>query len=197
MEIPDQEDLQMPTFFSRLWRHGLIAVIILTVASGLGMASILGDTVEIQYRFPNVTTLFGLSATGVVTAGGVTLNLFDNQHVIVLPDSVQMVGVRDPSTFFQPGSFNGVSVQDLTHPSVFTGFSIDPATTIAAFNLSDVSISGGLLFINYQNLTTPLHSLAQVDFTTGATIPEPATIGLTLLALGLLVYLRQARRART
>jgi PEP-CTERM motif len=174
-----------------------LAVLVLSVlGSTAARADIIGDTVVIQYLYPNSSTEFGLSATGVVTSTGVTLNLFSNQSITVFGGDVQMVGVRDPSSSFVGATFNGVSIQDLTNPSAFTTFSIDPATTIPGFNLSDVSIQGGLLFINYQGLTTPLGSLAQVDFTgSNSTVPEPSTITLLLLGSGALSTLLRRRGA--
>jgi PEP-CTERM motif len=174
-----------------------LAVLVLSVlGSTAARADIIGDTVVIQYLFPDSSTQFGLSATGVVTSTGVTLNLFSNQSITVFGGDVQMVGVRDPSSSFVGATFNGVSIQDLTNPSAFTTFSIDPATTIPGFGLSDVSIQGGLLFINYEGLTTPLGSLAQVDFTGGnSTVPEPSTITLLLLGSGALSTLLRRRGA--
>jgi hypothetical protein len=161
----------------------LMAVLFLSAASGLGMAtSILGDTVTIEYLYPDSSTQFGLSATGTVTASGVTLNLFGNQTVTVFGTDVQMLGTI--SSGFASAAFNGVSIQDLTNPAAFTGYSLDPATTIGAFNISDVSITSGLLYINYQGLSTPQGSLAQVDFTSASSVPEPGT--LPLIAAGLL-----------
>jgi hypothetical protein len=163
----------------------VMAALFLSAGSSTGMAtSILGDTVTIQYLYPNSSTQYGLSATGTVTATGVTLNLFGNQSVTIFANDVQMVGINSNGSFFSSAAFNGVSIQDLTNPSAFAGYSVDPATTIPAFNISDVSISGGLLYINYQGLSTPLGSLAQVDFTTAASVPEPGT--LPLLTAGLL-----------
>ena len=54
----------------RLIATGLFAISI--AASSASAAGILGDTVQIQYLYPNNTTQFGLSAMGTVTAAGVT-----------------------------------------------------------------------------------------------------------------------------
>jgi hypothetical protein len=162
----------------------LLAVLILSaLGSTAARADILGDTVVIQYLYPDSSTQYPLSATGVVTSTGVTLNVFGNQNVTVFGTDVQMVGLQ---SFFWPVVFNGVSIDDLTNPSAFTAFSIDPATNIPGFNLSDVFIQGGLLFVNYQGLTTPAGSLAQVDFSgsNNSTVPEPS--GLMLVGTGVI-----------
>src|ERR1700744_4687262 len=134
----------------RLIATGLFAISI--AANSASAAGILGDTVQIQYLYPNNTTQFGLSAMGTVTAAGVTLNLFGNQTVTVFPTDVQMVDVNGTGSSFLSAAFNGVSIQDLTNPSAFTSFSDDPVTNLAAFNNGDISLSGGILFINYQGL---------------------------------------------
>jgi len=182
--------------FSRPWLLRLQLALLLSIFSGAAaMANgISGDTVVIQYLFPNSTTPFCCntsgpsSATGVVTASGVSLTVNNSAQITVFNNSVQMLEILQPfGSSFQAASFNGVSIQDLTNPSAFTGFSVNPATTVPGFNISDVSISGGLLFINFQNLTVPLNSLIQVDFTTAApttSVPEPST--LVLLVAGLL-----------
>jgi hypothetical protein len=174
----------------------LLPVLVLsTVASTAARASILGDTVAIQFLFPTSSTLFGLSATGVVTSSGVTLNLFNNQAVTVFGDDVAMVGTNPSGSSFSAATFNGVSVQDLTNPTAFTSFSIDPSTDIAGFTSSNVSIQSGILFINYEGLSTPLNSRAVVDFSGGSNspVPEPSTITLLLLGSGTLTTLIRRR----
>ena len=181
---------------SRPWLLRIQLVLLLSMFSGgVAMADgISGDTILIQYLFPNSTTPFCCNssgpntATGVVSASGVSLTVNSSAQITVFNNNVQMLEILQPfGSKFQAASFNGVSIQDLTNPSAFTGFSINAATTVPGFNLSDVSISGGLLFINFQNLTVPLNSLIQVDFTTAApttSVPEPNT--LVLLVAGLL-----------
>ena len=172
----------------------LLVLIVSLVAGGAVMADgISGDTIIIQYLYPNSTTPYCCNssgpntATGVVTAGGVSLTVNNSAQITVFNNNVQMLEILQPGgSTFQPASFNGVSIQDLTNPSAFMGFSVDPATTVPGFSISDVSVSGGLLFINFQGLRVPLNSLIQVDFTTEPpnSVPEPST--LALLAAGLL-----------
>ena len=167
----------------------LLSAMMLFVMVSIAHADITGDTIEIQYFYPNNVTLYpsvfpsSNPVTGAVTAAGLTMDLFYNQDVTVYPTSVNMVGINTSGSFFVTAAFNGVSITDLTNPSAFTAFSVDPASNVIGFNSSDVSLIGGVLYINYEGLNTPYGSLAQVDLTAPAGVPEPTT--LLLLGLGL------------
>ena len=162
-------------------RYLLAAFLFLLVASSFASAGILGDTVDIQYLYPDMNTQYGLSASGVVTAGGVSLNLFDNQLVTVFADHVDFTALRDSS--FLTANFNGVSVQDLTNSSAFSSAFADAASNVVGFDNTRISIVGGLLYINMEGLSTPDPSLARTDFS-GSSVPEPGS--LLLLGTGAL-----------
>jgi hypothetical protein len=145
--------------------HGVMLREISPEAAPANPLSILGDTVEIQYRYPNMNTLYGITSTGVVSSEGVRMNLFENQEVVVLPNSVVMIDLKPSGTSFQGADFNGVSIRDVTNPYAFGAVVIGVDTNIAGFSLSSVSVnSDGLLFVNYEGLEIPAGSFARVGF---------------------------------
>ena len=59
----------------------------------------------------------GVMTSGVVTPEGVRLDLYNNQEIVVFPDSVDLFALDDGS--FGSAAFNGVSVRDVTNPYAF------------------------------------------------------------------------------
>ena len=197
----------MPVPHKSLWFRRLgLALLVLPLAVNGALAGILGDTVQIEYLYPNMTTPYGISTTGVVTDSGVRLNLFDNQEILVLPNAIEMVGIRSAGSSFESADFNGISVTDLTDPSAITFAFVGPASDVAGFNRSDISLIDGVLFINYEGLSTPFESLARVDIdatrgspnasvlTESSSVPEPSTAPLVVIGLGLWMSALMLRR---
>ena len=95
------------------------------------------------------------------------------------------------TSFFISVPFNGVSVTDLTNPGIFTAAFANAASTDVGFDNTRAWVTGGVLFINMQGISTVTGGLAQTDFTTGS-VPEPGS--LMLLGSGILGVLGTMRR---
>lgn len=126
--------------------------------------SILGDTVLIQVRYPNMSTPYVLMSQGVVTNDGVILNDFNNDVIGVYPNSVDLKDLSPTGATFEGAAFNGFSITDLTNPDAFTGVSMSVKTNIPGFGTANISEVGGVLFLNYQSLSTPQGSFSRVRF---------------------------------
>jgi|SRR5271157_313357 len=171
-------------------RTAIAATLFLMFACSIASAGILGDTVKIDYLYPDSSTSYGLSTTGVVTGAGLGLDLFGLQQVTAYSDHVDIVAIT--SSFWIATAFNGVSVTDLTNPGIFTSALADAASTDPGFDNSRVWVTGGVLFINMEGISTVTGGLARTDFTTGTPTPEPGS--LLLLGSGFLGVLGTMRR---
>jgi hypothetical protein len=163
---------------------GLLLVLICVVAAFPARASsLLGDTIQVNYLFPNSGTIFTNFPTAVVTAGGAPFDIFGHDTFTVLPTEVTMTNDDQLDHLFVAAAFNGFSVNDVTAPGRITGVTIDPLTNLAGFTQSDIVLQGTTLLVNFQSLTSLPTTYVQLDLTTTSTVPEPASI--TVLTAGL------------
>jgi hypothetical protein len=155
-------------------------------------AGILGDTIHVNYLFPDTSTIVISFPSQTVTAGG---SLFDMGHdtLNVLPDMITLKNDDSDSHPFLPGAFNGFSIDDVTSPGKITGVTIDPSTNFAGFDTSRIFFSGTTLFVNFQGLTSFPRTYVQLDLTTSEA-PEPSSAELILMGAAALALGRIRRR---
>jgi PEP-CTERM motif len=117
---------------------------------------------------------------------------FDYSSDVYGPDS------WSPSALsLAPDIYNGIDLL-FSGASSITSVSIDAATNMAGFNLSDVYFSGDEIQVNWANLDFDTDTIVTLDVNgTGATAtPEPGSfllLGTGLLGLGVLVQRKFAR----
>jgi hypothetical protein len=169
-------------------------------------AGLIGDDVNGQWFYPNLstpiqnmgTTLVNPTAVFELLVGGsVTHQVFTT----VTDQNISISVTNDAGDHFGSATFNGPSLDFLSPASQITGISIDPATNVAGFNLSQVSLvsdgSGGqFVDINVQGLTIPTNNwLVSLDV---KSVPEPSTLvlgALGLLGLGFVARNKKFRHA--
>ena len=172
----------------------VLVVLVLSMFAGVAAkANITGDTVEIQYLYPNIVSPVGSPSIGVVTVTGVS-NLFIVSSATLTVYGNYFLMTETANGVFGSGLFNGVEIKDLTNPSAFTGFSVDSATDLPGFTLSNVTLSGSNLYINFEGLPITTGEIAQVDFT--AVTPEPGTAVLWLTGMIALMIVMRERIAQ-
>jgi hypothetical protein len=157
----------------------LFAALTLSLLAHASYASLLGDSVKAEYRFPSADQLYSNMGTGTVDADGVTfdgIGLFD----LTVTGSKIVADYKGQSTWTS-ASFNGFVLTDLT--KLFPSVSLNSATNLIGFDASRFHVANNSLFVNWSGLSFNQNS--QVVFDVQSTgVPEPLT--LSLLAIGLL-----------
>jgi hypothetical protein len=107
-----------------LVRKPAIGALVLSACICANAISIIGDQFQINYLYPDSSTVIG-TFTGTVTASGLTWNVNVGLSV-TLTDGKFVV---DNSTHGWAGAaFNGISLTDLTQSPGFTSFSLVSVT---------------------------------------------------------------------
>jgi hypothetical protein len=99
---------------------------------------------------------------------------------------------------FNAASFNGYIFTAIS-PALppFGSITIDPATTLAGFNASDLSLDSTHFFINVAGLSTGVGTVLKLDVApAGTAVPEPSSLALCGIAGLTCLATARARRKR-
>jgi hypothetical protein len=167
----------------------LLLVVGVTDAAG---ELLLSKQLQLDYRFPDQDTV--LTSDEFTVGDGVELlgaggGIFD---VDVADDSVSFPFTEFANgTFSGPAqgiSFNGPVLIDFTGTiDPFQQVTIHPSTNLAGFGPSSVFFDSDTIFVNFAGLTFTPDSLARLEISSVAPVPEPGT--MVLSAIGFLVSL--------
>ena len=163
-----------------------LAATALALVSAPAFAAIsLGDTLQIQYLFPTIGSVVQTNST-LFTGPGTTLPII---YTGTATFTANMVTLTDNPAFgsYNPASFSGVKITDLTNAGAFSGWAVLPGAT---HGYDSFALSGGSLYVNWQG--QPVGGSMSI----GGGVPEPATWALMLGGFGLAgVALRRRRVA--
>jgi hypothetical protein len=157
----------------------LFAAITLSLLAHASYASLLGDSIHAEYRFPTADQTYSNLGTATVGGSGAT---FDGMgYFDILVTGSKIVADYKSQATWSTASFNGFVLTDLT--KLFPSVSLNAATNLAGFDASRFYVNGNSIFVNWNGLSFNQNS--QVVFDVQSTgVPEPLT--LSLLAIGLL-----------
>lgn len=160
-------------------------------------AQLAGKTVQVEYLFPDASTVFNGNSVNVVVGPGVELAGFpvgDPRTNVDLSNSNILVTYNSLGTWTST-SFNGLHFFDVfSGIDAFTAVLINPATNMVGLDASRISFDADNIYVNWQGLSFDEHTVVSLDVNGMAAVPEPATVGL--MATGLLGLGAVARRRR-
>ena len=173
----------------------LIALVIAGFA-GQAFADLIGDTVTINYLFPDINTVFQTLGTGTVTAGGFTTNSFGQHDFEVFGSEITLTNVFGSDVNFLSGTFNGYQMINDTGTPPITGVTV-AFSDVSGFDASRVTFDATDVWLNMHDLTTTPGLDIALDLQFGPrSVPEPSALlllGSGFAALGAVAW-RQHRR---
>ena len=178
----------------------------LALAAGIGLsalaghpahAGLLGDTVNIQYHYPDTAgSIFNFTyGVETVTGSGVVFTAVANEFNVTVTDtSVQIAFLPgDTPSQWTNSAFNGFVLTDDSNP--LPSFSIDPTTDMAGFSTADLTESGNVLYVNFAGLSYGPNTVVTLDAAGASNVPEPMTLALFGMGLAGLGWARRADRS--
>lgn len=179
---PTSENRSQMSHLTKLTTSTL-GVLCLLAASVPAKASFVGNTVSVNYEWPNIGTVLYPGGSAVIPAGGQTFDLSSGGVTVDVTNSsivVTFPGGWDFST--APKTFDGIVVTDPTADIIGASLA---STNISGYVGSDVSFNGQDVYINFPY--PPFASLsAGASVSVGVLFAAPEPAPLALLATGLL-----------
>ena len=169
---------------NKLLLAGTALVSVAVLASPASAQIALGDTLQLDYLFPDTSSVYDSQST-VFTGAGTTLPVIYTGTATF--DSNLISIVQNDAWNYSSAPFNGVRITDLSNLSAFNGWNLLPSTTMTGFSFSSV---GGSMYVNWQSVST--FAGAKVDL--GGAVPEPASWAMMLRGVGLVGGAMRSRR---
>ena len=166
----------------------------LVAVSGAQATLLEGETVEVSYHFPEITSVYPPGPQVVVVGPGVEITNFPQDNVFDLDLSdTNLYFDYIRTTSWNTAPFNGVQIRDILGliPD-FTSVVINPATNLVGFSAANITFDGDNIFINWQGLSFTSETVVSLDLV--GSVPEPSTGLLVLLGVSLFAGLRGRNR---
>lgn len=155
-------------------------------------AALIGATVDVDFYFPDLSTLYCNSGSAVVGAGveyaagcsgfaPVSIDVTDTQII-----------VGHSNSSFSPGAFNGFLMSILSGPTI-AGVTFNAAASTLGVTGIDLTGGGSIIGLNFASQGTGT-AVFDVSFGSISAVPVPATIALLVPGLGMMAMVGRRRR---
>ncbi|QIR38141.1 PEP-CTERM sorting domain-containing protein [Tolypothrix sp. PCC 7910] len=162
---------------------------------GTAKAAQVGDTVNVDYLFPTQNSIYDSRTLTVTNDGSSSANFFGAFDLTVAPRSF-LAHFQGFVGSFTPADFNGFIVKGLSGSNGLDKVkNVVFKTNFVDFDASRLSHTDDSISVNWQNLSFQPGTYLKVDWNSPSqSVPEPLTLGGTVLAggIGLLMKKRKA-----
>lgn len=157
------------------------ALVALPMSTPVQAASLVGDTVTCTQT--NSLSSFSCSAASATIGAGLEFGVGAGQNTFGLDFDATSLTISNLSG----GTISlGQTIIALSNISnAFTSASF-ASSTIAGFDASDVTLSNGVLTLDFRGTSWQAQSGATIALASAAAVPEPATWALMLIGFGLI-----------
>ncbi len=159
----------------------------LSAAVGAHAATLIGDTVQAVYLYPDTSSVYADLGAAVVGGSSPTFANVNNASVLnidITGDQIVFNWIGAGASFLAP--FDGVRFTDTTHP--FTNAVLDGLTNTPGIVPGEVTLVGGSIFVDLNNAVYSPGQNITIDVNGpvrgGGGVPEPAAWALMLIGLG-------------
>jgi hypothetical protein len=178
-------------------RKSLVVAALTAASVGLSSAAqatlLLGTTVDYQYYFPTSTTPVSFADNGnkLVGAGVEVSNIGGGFGTMDISDTNIFIDFNQFNGF-NPQPFNGWKLTDLINnvPAI-TGVSINAATNMVGFGLSNISFTADQIVVNWTGLSFNSNTVVSLDV---SAVPEPSSYAMMLAGLGVMGFVARRRK---
>nr|WP_194954705.1 PEPxxWA-CTERM sorting domain-containing protein [Sphingopyxis solisilvae] len=177
----------MKQFLSMFAAAALVALPMSTPAQA---ASLIGDTVTCTQT--NSLSTFSCSAPSATVGAGQEFGVGAGQSAFSLDFDATSLTISNVSGGIITLGQTIIALNNISNAFTSTSFL---NSTISGFDASDVSLSNGLLTLDFRGTSWQASSTASIALATAAAVPEPATWATMLLGFGLIGGIMRRRRS--
>lgn len=184
---------------AKSFSRGSAAVALALIATP-AQATLIGDTVSVEYHFPDLGTIVESELTVVQAGPADTVTLLE---IFLTPVNIDVesssVQIDWAPVEFTPANFNGVVITDMDFlgpPASILGLNI--LTNAAGWNDAFASFTTDSIALNYANLGPMVDGFSMtVELLVQQAAPEPAPLGLMVLGLSAVALGARRRSPRS